>query len=62
MNLMVCKSMKSWEKGVQPNMREIQSAQDLADSLLNAGDRFIIVDFFTHGCGACRALHPKVEK
>uniref|UniRef100_J3LRS6 Uncharacterized protein n=1 Tax=Oryza brachyantha TaxID=4533 RepID=J3LRS6_ORYBR len=27
-----------WEKGLQPNMREIESAQELAESLLNAGD------------------------
>jgi hypothetical protein len=60
MNLMVCKSMRWWEKGVQPNMREIQSAQDLADSLLTAGDTLVVLDFFTPGCGACRTLHPKV--
>ncbi|GJN33453.1 hypothetical protein PR202_gb22055 [Eleusine coracana subsp. coracana] len=62
MNLMVCKSMRWWEKGVQPNMREIESAQDLADSLLNAGDKLVIVDFFSPGCGGCRALHPKISQ
>ena len=30
------------------------------DSLLNAGDRLVIVDFYSPGCGGCKALHPKV--
>ncbi|MFX6573618.1 hypothetical protein ABTG52_11660, partial [Acinetobacter baumannii] len=33
------KSLKWWEKSLQPNMIEIHSAQELVDSLLNAGDR-----------------------
>lgn len=41
-------------------MREIESAQDLVDSLTNAGDKLVIVDFFSPGCGGCRALHPKI--
>jgi len=45
MNLAIGKSMRWWEKGLQPNMREVESAQDLADSLANAGDRLVIVDF-----------------
>jgi thiol-disulfide isomerase/thioredoxin len=61
MNLAFAKSTKWWEKGMQPNMREIESAQDLVDSLANAGDRLVIVDFFSPGCGGCRALHPKVK-
>lgn len=60
MNLAIGKSMRWWEKGLQPNMREIESAQDLVDSLASAGDRLVIVDFFSPGCGGCRALHPKV--
>jgi thiol-disulfide isomerase/thioredoxin len=61
MNLAFAKSTKWWEKGLQPNMREIDSAQDLVDSLANAGDRLVVVDFFSPGCGGCRALHPKVK-
>ncbi|XP_021774857.1 thioredoxin-like 1-1, chloroplastic [Chenopodium quinoa] len=51
---------KWWEKGLQPNMREVTSAEDLVDSLLKAGDKLVIVDFFSPGCGGCRALHPKL--
>lgn len=41
-------------------MKEVIGAQDLVDSLLNAGDKLVIVDFFSPGCGGCKALHPKV--
>ena len=61
MNIALGKSMRWWEKGLQPNMREIESAQDLVDSLTNAGERLVVVDFFSPGCGGCRALHPKVR-
>ncbi|XP_066400612.1 thioredoxin-like 1-1, chloroplastic [Miscanthus floridulus] len=62
MNLSFPKAMRWWEKGLHPNMREIESAQDLADSLLNAGDKLVVVDFFSPGCGGCRALHPKIAQ
>lgn len=52
--------MRWWEKTLQPNMVEINSAQELVDSLLNAGDRLVVVDFYSPGCGGCKALHPKV--
>lgn len=61
-NLTIGKAMRWWEKGTQPNMREVQSAQDLADTLLNAGDKLVVVDFFSPGCGGCRALHPKIAQ
>lgn len=41
-------------------MIEIHSAQELVDTLANAGDRLVIVDFYFPGCGGCKALHPKV--
>jgi hypothetical protein len=41
MNLMVCMGMRWWEKGVQPNMREVESARDLANSLRGTGDQLI---------------------
>ncbi|KAG0552742.1 hypothetical protein BDA96_01G533400 [Sorghum bicolor] len=59
-NLSFAKAMKWWQKGLQPNMRAIQTAQDLADSLTNAGDGLVVVDFFSPGCAGCHALHPKI--
>ncbi|KAJ1292470.1 hypothetical protein BS78_02G393900 [Paspalum vaginatum] len=56
------KAMRWWAKGLQPNMREAESAQDLADTLRGAGDRLVVVVFFSPGCGGCRALHPKVAQ
>jgi len=38
----------------------VTSAQDLVDSLMNSGDKLVVVDFFSPGCGGCKALHPKV--
>lgn len=58
--LRIGSTQKWWEKGLQPNMREITSAQDLVDSLFNAGDKLVVVDFFSPGCGGCKALHPKI--
>ncbi|XP_020219953.1 thioredoxin-like 1-1, chloroplastic [Cajanus cajan] len=60
MNLRIGKVQKWWEKGLQPNMREVTSAEDLVESLLNAGDKLVVVDFFSPGCGGCKALHPKI--
>ncbi|KAL7153278.1 hypothetical protein ABFS83_04G156500 [Erythranthe nasuta] len=54
------KTQKWWEKSLHPNMVEINSAQELVDSLLNAGDRLVIVDFYSPGCGGCKSLHPKI--
>ncbi|XP_050244837.1 thioredoxin-like 1-1, chloroplastic [Quercus robur] len=54
------KIQKWWEKGLQPNVKEVTSAQELVDSLLNAGDKLVVVDFFSPGCGGCKALHPKI--
>lgn len=41
-------------------MIEIHSAQELVHSLVNAGDSLLVVDFYSPGCGGCKALHPKV--
>ncbi|KAL9331384.1 hypothetical protein ACSQ67_000994 [Phaseolus vulgaris] len=60
MTLRIGKVQKWWEKGLQPNMKEVTSAQDLVESLLNAGDKLVVVDFFSPGCGGCKALHPKI--
>ncbi|EOY10717.1 hypothetical protein QUC31_009846 [Theobroma cacao] len=57
---LIGRSQKWWEKGLQPNMKEVTSAQDLVDALMNAGDKLLVVDFFSPGCGGCKALHPKI--
>ncbi|CAN4086323.1 unnamed protein product [Withania somnifera] len=59
-SICVSKAQRWWEKTVKPNMVEIHSAKELADSLLNAGDRLVIIDFYSPGCGGCRTLHPKI--
>ncbi|XP_009369277.2 thioredoxin-like 1-2, chloroplastic [Pyrus x bretschneideri] len=59
-SLCVSRAMRWWEKTLHPNMVEIHSAQELVDSLKNAGDRLVVVDFYSPGCGGCRALHPKI--
>ncbi|KAE8735647.1 hypothetical protein F3Y22_tig00000340pilonHSYRG01003 [Hibiscus syriacus] len=48
-------------EGSSPKMKEVTYVQDLVDSLLNAGDKLVIVDFFSPGCGGCKALHPKLK-
>ncbi|KAJ4973825.1 hypothetical protein NE237_006999 [Protea cynaroides] len=61
-NVSVCvsRAMRWWDKTPKPNMVEIKSAQELVDVLSNAGDKLVIVDFYSPGCGGCKALHPKV--
>ncbi|KAK7411422.1 hypothetical protein VNO78_02855 [Psophocarpus tetragonolobus] len=56
----VSKALKWWKKSLKPNMIEIHSAQELVHSLLNAGDSLVVVDFYSPGCGGCKALHPKI--
>ncbi|KAK6123219.1 hypothetical protein DH2020_043043 [Rehmannia glutinosa] len=56
------KAQRWWEKTLQPNMVEIQSAQELMEFLNNAGDKLVILDFYSPGCGGCKTLHPKIKK
>ncbi|XP_031125899.1 thioredoxin-like 1-1, chloroplastic [Ipomoea triloba] len=60
MSIGIGKAQRWWEKGLQPNMKEVVSAQDLVESLSNAADNLVVVDFFSPGCGGCKALHPKI--
>ncbi|KAK8477331.1 hypothetical protein V6N11_012836 [Hibiscus sabdariffa] len=57
---LIGKTPKWWETGLQPNMKEVTSVQDLVHYLLNAGDELVIVDFYSPACGGCRALFPKI--
>ncbi|XP_020884104.1 thioredoxin-like 1-2, chloroplastic isoform X1 [Arabidopsis lyrata subsp. lyrata] len=54
------RGMRWWEKSTNHNMLEIQSANHLVDSLLNAGDRLVVLDFYSPACGGCKSLHPKI--
>ncbi|KAK6123228.1 hypothetical protein DH2020_043034 [Rehmannia glutinosa] len=54
------KAQRWWEKTLQPNMVEIQSAQELMEFLNNAGDKLVILDFYSPSCGGCKTLHPKI--
>ena len=58
----ICNSraMRWWEKALKPNIIDINSSQELVDSLLIAGDKLVIVDFYSPGCGGCITLNPKV--
>ncbi|KAK8507555.1 hypothetical protein V6N13_141573 [Hibiscus sabdariffa] len=57
---LIGRTSKWWENGLQPNMKEVASAQDLVDSVLNAGDKLVILDFYSPACGGCKALFPKI--
>nr|XP_043608296.1 thioredoxin-like 1-2, chloroplastic [Erigeron canadensis] len=59
-SLCISKSMRWWEKTLKSNMIEINSAQELVNTLSNSGDRLVILGFYSPGCGGCKALHPKI--
>ncbi|ESQ31791.1 hypothetical protein EUTSA_v10004776mg [Eutrema salsugineum] len=54
------RGMRWWEKSTEHNMLEIHSANHIVDSLLSAGDRLVVLDFYSPGCGGCKSLHPKI--
>ncbi|VVB13599.1 unnamed protein product [Arabis nemorensis] len=54
------RGMRWWEKSANHNMLEINSANHLVDSLLNAGDRLVVLDFYSPSCGGCKSLYPKM--
>ncbi|CAI5464842.1 unnamed protein product [Closterium sp. Yama58-4] len=45
-----------------PNMRDLNSTQEFVETLGEAGDKLVVVEFFGTWCGACRALYPKLCK
>ncbi|KAK4362244.1 hypothetical protein RND71_017485 [Anisodus tanguticus] len=59
-SICISKAQRWWEKTLKANMVEIHSAKELKDTLLNAGDRLVIIDFYSRGCGGCRTLHPRI--
>ena len=57
-------SMRWWKKGEQlNNMREITSSEQFSDALSVAveQDKLVLVDFYSTGCGSCKAIYPKVK-
>lgn len=60
MSIGIGKSVKWWEKGIKRNMKEVRDAEELVESLMKAGDKLVVVGFFSPGCGGCKALHPKL--
>ncbi|KAJ1687127.1 hypothetical protein LUZ63_018517 [Rhynchospora breviuscula] len=53
-------STRWWEVAGTDNFREILSEEDLKDSLKNAGNKLVVVHFYSPACGGCRPLHPKI--
>ncbi|XP_068662274.1 thioredoxin-like 1-1, chloroplastic [Aristolochia californica] len=56
----ISRALRWWDKNLKPNIAEINSAQELVDSLSIAGDKLVVLDFYSSGCGGCKALHPKI--
>lgn len=61
-SICIPRALRWWDKSMKPNMTEIRSTQELVDSLLNAGDKLVVVNFYSPGCGGCKALHPKISQ
>eukprot|EP00249_Psilotum_nudum_P008893 c21577_g1_i1 orf=342-1022(-) len=49
-----------WQKVGAPNMRDINSTHEFLDCLNSAGEKLVVVEFFSPWCGTCKSLYPKL--
>ncbi|PKU87867.1 Thioredoxin-like 2, chloroplastic [Dendrobium catenatum] len=50
---------KWWERSAGANMIDIHSTKEFLETLSQAGDKLVVVEFYGTWCGSCRALFPK---
>nr|APB87930.1 thioredoxin-like 2 [Dendrobium officinale] len=53
---------KWWERSAGANMIDIHSTKEFLETLSQAGDKLVVVEFYGTWCGSCRALFPKLCK
>lgn len=60
--VLIGRAHRWWDKHLVLNIVDISSAPQLIDTISNAGDKLVVVNFFPPCCGGCKALLPKVQQ